>query len=304
MSLIVTDKRFHSGTGNFDCYDVKVYFGKDERTGRQGFVSEYPYHPLIEKTETIGAVHDYADDTDKPGQISVHFRSGTDGLYAFECWATGWCEQFGINVSADGTKVYVISDLKGLWCYSVQGELLWKTRLTTASHVFDNRDGTITCMTSSNLVMLDSNTGKVLKKRSVIPYDSDKISPSLIAAAISDNTVAIIDSVSLEILQKISLRKLGIDRYDAVAVNDRRIAISGVSEQFVDVPNQSRRRIIEEHFLFLLDRETVQVIGRYALKDYNIRYCPFLDFCGNELIVQGFIGESGNSKSVRIPIDQ
>ena len=215
----------------FDYFDLKVYSTQD------GFITEYPEHEYIEKTEVHGA------EDSAPGSISVYMRSGES--YTFPCFATQiYCGQFGINVSADGEKIYVISDIKGLWCYTKSGELLWKTRYTSAQHVFAGADDTLTCVTSNAILMLDEN-GKAIKKQKIEPFSAEKVTKNVIFAYITERTVAFLQAERMSIIEKISLNKIwqGCDCNKAYFLDDKII---------LDCCNE--RRTLSKKFVF--DRET------------------------------------------------
>ena len=88
-----------------------------------GFVTEYPDHTVIEKTVAYGYELNEKLEISKIGRLTVYLRNGEQ--YTFDCWvSTIYCGQFGINVSDDGQYIYVISDEKGLWCYTYKGEIV------------------------------------------------------------------------------------------------------------------------------------------------------------------------------------
>ena len=197
------------GILELDRFDLQV------RDTEDGFITEYPGHEYTEKTEVHGA------EDSVPGSITVYMRSGE--RYTFPCFATNvYCGQFGINVSRDGERIYVISDLKGLWCYSKSGELIWKTRYTAAQHVFANPDGTVTCVTSNAVIMLDENE-KPIKKQNIVPFGADKVASNVIFAHTSERTVAFLNAETMEIIEKISLNKIfkGCDCHKAYFLGDK-----------------------------------------------------------------------------------
>ena len=140
-----------------------------------GFITEYKNNAYIEKTLVIGAKYGETSAKDStPGEMTVYMKNGEK--YTFPCWTDPfYSSQFGVNVSADGKYVYAISDIKGLWCYTYDGKLVYKTRYTSAEHVFPRADGTAVCVTRSNIILLDES-GKVLEKLRVCPdHVPDKI---------------------------------------------------------------------------------------------------------------------------------
>ena len=220
----------------FDYFDLKVYRTND------GFITEYPENEYIEKTEVHGA------EASAPGSITVYTRSGES--YTFPCFATTvYCGQFGINASSDGERIYVISDVKGLWCYSKSGDVIWKTRYTAAEHVFANPDGTVTCATSNAILMLDEN-GKPIKKQKIEPFSAQKVAKDIIFAYTSERAVAFFCAETLEIIEKIALNKIfkGCDCHKAYFLGEKII---------LDCCDE--RRISHKKFVF--DRETKEVHG-------------------------------------------
>ncbi|MBQ9745917.1 MAG: hypothetical protein IJW21_03765 [Clostridia bacterium] len=220
---------------NFDRFDLKVYDTED------GFITRYAENKYVEKTEVHGADIEIP----APGSITVYMRSRES--YTFPCWASSvYCGQYGINVSADGERIYVISDIKGLWCYSKSGDVLWKTRYTAAEHVFANPDGTVTCTTSTAIIMLDEN-GKPIKKQKIMPFSSEKISKNMIFAYVSERTVAFFRADTMESVEKIPLNKIwqGCD-CDKVFLLDDKIILDCCNAR------TTRKK-------FLFDRETKEV---------------------------------------------
>ncbi len=176
-----------------------------------GFVTEYPDHAVIEKTVAYGYELNKELKITELGRLTVFLRNGEQ--YTFDCWvSTIYCGQFGINVSDDGQYIYVISDEKGLWCYTYKGEIVWKTRYTSVSHVFPHPNHNLTCALTTKLVILDS-FGKIIQQTPIwkegAPY---KASDVVIAANTSETIFALFDSMTLEVLHRVSLKKLGLRR--------------------------------------------------------------------------------------------
>lgn len=281
----------------FSWYDVLVYSAYDtENNDRNGFVTKYPNHKFIEKTEVVGAKLGLCT-PDMPGSITVYMKNGA--TYSFECWADSvYCEQYGINVSPDGKYVYVISMAKGLWCYTYKGELVYKTRYTSASHVFPHDDHTATVVTRSKFLLLDEN-GQVLKKRSFY-YDShgEKISPTLLSVLTSENTLAIVDAKNLDIVQKISMTKLGL--YDCwqqdTAISDDYVVVYGENcTGWVDNQWGGKTRLGDK-LMFVITRIDGTVVKQVNLDQYKIE--PYRTFFEEKAIVI----TNRNQRKVTIPL--
>lgn len=183
----------------------------DENNYIVGFVTEYPDHAVIEKTVAYGYELNKELKITEQGSLTVYLRNGEQ--YTFDCWvSTIYCGQFGINVSDDGRYIYVISDEKGLWCYTYKGEIVWKTRYTSVSHVFPHPNHNITCVMTTKLAILDP-MGKMIKQ---VPIYREapprKVSDAVIAANTSETIFALFDSMTLEVLHRVSLKKLGLQR--------------------------------------------------------------------------------------------
>ena len=205
-----------------------------------GFTTEYPLHPYIEKTEVIGLEHNSNLEITKMGKLTVYMRDGM--TYSFDCWADAvYCGQFGINVSDDGTRVYVISAEKGLWCYSCDGKIIWKTRYTSVGDVIVNSNGTITCITSNKIILLDES-GKLINSRKILPYHASKASENMIYAAISERKAVLIDCETLDIIWQLSINQLGLDSVREAIIYKNKLILFG-EHQFrlqyvaVDLPS-------------------------------------------------------------------
>ena len=205
-----------------------------------GFITEYPYHLYIDKTEVIGFRRNDNLQITEMGKLTVYMKDGM--TYVFDCWADSvYCGQFGINVSDDGTRIYVISDEKGLWCYSYKGEILWKTRYTSAGDVIANANGTITCITGNKIILLDGN-GKLITSRKILPYLASKASENMIYAAISERKAVLIDCETLDIIWQLSINQLGLDSVREAIIYKNKLILFG-EHQFrlqyvaVDLPS-------------------------------------------------------------------
>ena len=271
---------------SFSWFDVLVYKTYDtEKNCRCGFITEYPSNEYVEKTEVIGAIH-HLYESPKPGSITVYMKNGE--TYSFECWTDSvYSGQYGVNVSPDGKYVYLISDIKGMWCYTYKGELVYKTRYTSASHVFPHDDHTATVVTRTKFLLLDES-GQVIKKRSFF-YDSwgEKISPTLLSVLTNENVLAIVDAKSLDIIQKISLNKLGI--YDCwqqdTAISDEYVVVYGENcTGWVDNQWGGKTRLGDK-LMFVISRTDGTVIKRANLEDLGIENAYRTSFKKNEIVI-------------------
>ena len=52
-----------------------------------GFITEYPHHLYIDKTEVIGVRQNDNLEFTEMGKLTVYMRDGT--IYSFDCWADG-----------------------------------------------------------------------------------------------------------------------------------------------------------------------------------------------------------------------
>lgn len=147
--------------------------------------------------------------------------------YEFKCYVTGYCSQYGIQVSNDGKYIYVISDEKGLWCYTYKGEIVWKTKYTSVSDVFPHTDNKITCVMSNRIAIIDEN-GNLIKKVSTLGAGGQgKVSDELIASLTSSNILVLFDSMTLEKKFKFSLNKLGLEDFYKANLFDDILTIKG-----------------------------------------------------------------------------
>lgn len=193
-----------------------------------GFITEYPDNNYIFQTIVYGHETNDFGEVVKQGNITVIMRNGEQ--YRFDCMAsTVYCGQFGITVSKDGKRIYIISDEVGLWCYTYNGEIKWKTRYTSIGHVIENDDQTVTCVASTRILLLDGN-GKKIKERKIIHYHAVKASKNVVYAAISENTMALIHSQSLEILWKTPIKKLGLSKSRYALIYNQYLIIKGEKE--------------------------------------------------------------------------
>ena len=224
---------------------TNIYLVYDKELGRHKyFITEYPDNDYIEKTVTYFCEVSIYGEYIKPGKIEVYLRNGE--CYIIECWVTFYTSQFGIQVSHDGQFVYVNSDEKGLWCYTYKGELVWKTRYTSVSHIIENDNNTVTCITSTKIIILDEG-GKKIKERKIQHYHAEKASKNLIYAAVTENTMALIDCKTLDIIWKSSLKELGLNHSRYAVLYDRYLIIKGEKQYggLVFIPIELPREIYQ-----------------------------------------------------------
>lgn len=235
----------------FDWFNRKVYrVFSAEKGERAGFLTEYINHPTVSKSVAIGVKRDEAFNVIGLGSLTVFYKSGEQ--YTFECYTdTVFSGQFGITVSDDGERIYVISDVKGLWCYDKHGKILWKTRYTSAGQVYPHSDGTVTCVTGTHIILLDAN-GKPIKKRALFDGVRCPMSPKTIGILTSENVAAVIDVQTLEPVVKVSLSKLNIYRFRAIIEADGYYILQGTELIGVfDLPD-GKRDMRQKEVLYLL----------------------------------------------------
>ena len=192
------------------------------------FITEYPENKYIEKTIAYACKMSLDRQLIKMGRMEVYLRNGE--TYSFESWVTGsYCAQYGIQVSEDGRFIYVISDEKGLWCYTYKGELVWKTRYTSVSYVIPHPNHHITCVTTTKLLILDSN-GKIIKQVPIYREGwCEPASERMLVANTSETIIALFDSFSLDMLYKISIKKLGLKSFFAADLSGDILTVKGRS---------------------------------------------------------------------------
>ncbi len=200
-----------------------------QEKGNYHFITEYPNNQYIEKTVSYICYFNVSEGCrlERMGKIDVYMRNGE--RYSFPCWVTGYCGQFGISVSDDGRYVYLISDEKGLWCYTYKGEIVWKTRYTSVSHVFPHPNNYITCILTKKLAIIDTR-GEIIQQVPVYQETLHrKVNDDVIAAHTSETIFALFDSMTLEILHRVSLKKLGLWRFYELKLDDHLLTIYGLS---------------------------------------------------------------------------
>ena len=299
-SLIVEDITLNiDRTRCFDCFDKKVYaLSKAGSTRLVGYLTEYIDHPTVEKSIAIGVQRNEAYDVIGPGKLIVFYHNGEK--CSFECYTdTVFSGQFGISISADGKHIYVISDVKGLWCYNNQGEVVWKTRYTSAGQVYPHDDGTVTCVTGRHLILLDAN-GKPIKKRVLFDGDRCEMSTKTIGILTSENVLAVVDIKTLEPILKISLMKLKIDHFREIIEAGEYYIVQGTECLGIeDLPN-GRRRFIEKDVIVLLDHNG-RMLRRIDDGKWTFLSRAYVDREANEIVLYARF-KHHTSKTYRIPI--
>lgn len=177
------------------------------------FICEYPSNKHVEKIVSYTCDFEVVDNSikfKKAGRIEVYMRNGDK--YLFDAWPTVYCSQWGISVSDDGKYIYVISDLKGLWCYTYDGKIVWKTRYTSVTHTIVHSDNKLTCIMNKKLAVIDLN-GKIVNQRPIMDYKGYKASEDYITANTSENIIAVFNSKTLDIIDKISIKDIGLKYY-------------------------------------------------------------------------------------------
>ena len=299
-SLIVEDVTLNFDRSRcFDCFDKKVYaLSKTGETRLVGYLTEYIDHPTVEKSIAFGAQRNEAYDVIGPGKLIVFYHNGEE--CSFECYTdTVFSGQFGISISADGERIYVISDITGLWCYNKQGEIIWKTRYTSAGQTYPHDDGTVTCVTGRHLILLDEN-GKPLKKRVLFDGDRCEMSAKTIGILTSENVLAVVDVKTLEPILKISLIKLKIDHFREIIEADEYYIVQGTEcLGMEDLPN-GRRRFIEKDVIVLLDHNG-RMLRRIDDGKWTFFSRAYVDRKTNEIVLYARF-KHHTSKTYRIPI--
>lgn len=299
-SLIVEDITLNFDRSRcLDWFDKKVYaLSKTGATRLVGYLTEYIDHPTVEKSIAFGVQRNEAYDVIGPGKLIVFYHNGEK--CSFECYTdTVFSGQFGISISADGERIYVISDIKGLWCYNKHGEIIWKTRYTSAGQTYPHDDGTVTCVTGRHLILLDEN-GKPLKKRVLFDGDRCEMSAKTIGILTSENVLAVVDVKTLEPILKISLIKLKIDHFREIIEADEYYIVQGTECLGMEVLPNGRRRFIEKDVIVLLDHNG-RMLRRIDDGKWTFLSRAYVDREANEIVLYARF-KHHTSKTYRIPI--
>ncbi|MBE6543814.1 MAG: hypothetical protein E7675_05395 [Ruminococcaceae bacterium] len=283
----------------FDWFDKKVYnLSKLGSERRSGYYTEYVDHPTVKGSMAIGVERDEAYDMIGPGNLTVFYHNGEK--YSFECYTdTVFSGQYGISISADGEHIYVISYIKGLWCYNKHGEILWKTRYTSAGHVYIHNDGTVTCVTGTHLILLDEN-GKAIKKRKLFDGVRCEMSHKNIGILTSENILAVVDVKTLEPILKISLLKLNIYNFHEILEADEYYIVRGYELVGIDELPNGKRKLNEKDLIYLLDRNG-NVIRKIDDGKWTFSSRAYFDRTSNEIVLYALY-KHHTSKTYRIPV--
>ena len=284
----------------FDCFNRKVYRLFNAENGRgTGYLTEYMNHPTVVKSIAIGVQRNESYDVIGPGSLTVYYKNGEQ--YSFACYTdTVFSGQFGITVSDDGERIYVISDVKGLWCYDKHGNVIWKTRYTSAGQVYPHRDGTVTCVTGRHLILLDEN-GKPIKKRVKFDGVDCEMSEKTIGILTSENVAAIIDVQTLEPILKISLSKLNIDRFRDIIEAGEYYVLQGYERIGIfDLPD-GKRDIREKEVIYLLSNNG-DVLRKIENPTWTFVSRAYVDRETNEVVLYALYKHHTDG-TYRIPIE-
>lgn len=287
-------------TSCFDWFNRKVYrVFNIENEHRTGYLTEYIDHPTVIKSIAIGVKRDEAYDVSGPGSLTVYYKNGEQ--CSFECYTdTVFSGQFGITVSDDGERIYVISDVKGLWCYDKHGKIIWKTRCTSAGQVYPHRDGMVTCVTGTHIILLDAS-GKPIKKRTLFDGVRHPMSAKTIGILTSENVAAVIDVKTLEHIVKISLSKLSIYHFRQIIEADEYYVVRGTELIGIfDLPN-GKRDVREKEVIYLL-RHNGDVINKIENPGWTYVSRAYVDRETNEVVLYALY-TSHTNYTYRIPIE-
>lgn len=287
-------------TSCYDWFNRKVYRVFNIENGHStGYLTEYIDHPTVIKSIAIGAKRDEAYDVSGPGFLTVYYKNGEQ--YSFECYTdTVFSGQHGITISDDGEKIYVISDIKGLWCYDKHGKIIWKTRYTSAGKVYPHNDGTVTCVTGTHLILLDTN-GKPIKKKALFDGVRHPMSAKTIGILTSENVAAVIDVKTLEPILKVSLSKINIYRFREIIEADEYYVVRGTELIGIfDLPN-GKRDVREKEVIYLL-RHNGDVINKIENPGWTYVSRAYVDRETNEVVLYALY-TSHTNYTYRIPIE-
>ena len=288
-------------TSCFDWFNRKVYRLFNAENGRgTGYLTEYMNHPTVVKSIAIGVQRNETYDPIGPGSLTVYYKKGEQ--HSFACYTdTVFSGQHGITVSDDGERIYVISDVKGLWCYDKHGNVIWKTRYTSAGQVYPHRDGTLTCVTGTHLILLDEN-GKPIKKRVKFDGVDCEMSEKTIGILSSENVVAVIDVQTLEPILKISLSKLNIDRFRDIIEAGEYYVLQGCERIGIfDLPN-GKRDIREKEVIYLLSNNG-DILRKIENPTWTYASRAYVDRETNEVVLYAQYKHHTNT-TYRIAIDE
>ncbi len=242
-------------------YPNNISKTEDNRPTEQSFTTWYCSENSIEKTVTQYASDDGSNGKSVSGRTEVCMRNGE--TYAFETWASWWCGQYGFNASNDGNRIYVISDIpgKGLCCYTKEGKIIWKTRMTSVTDVVVHPDDSVTALTyNGNLVKIDRDGNIVTKRRGFDGRVPRLLSNEIISLCTGDYTLTFLDSYSLEPICKVTFRTLQIEHLHCAAISEKYIVLVGDKRgERINLPGGGHSW---ERFpvIYLLDRKDNRIL--------------------------------------------
>jgi len=285
-------------TRYFDCFNRRVYsVYSPDKMSRIGYITEYIDHPTVTKSVAVGVkTH---EDVIEPGLLTVFYKNGEE--YSFECYTDNvFSGQYGINISEDGERIFVISDVKGLWCYDKYGKVIWKTRYTSAGPVYPHGDGSAAFITTTHMVLIDSK-GKVVKKRALFDGVRCEMSNRTIAMLTSENVVAVVDLETIEPILKISLQKLNVYHFRELIEAEEFYVLRGTELVECDKLPNGRKRIREKEVIYLLD-SCGNVIRKIDDGKWNWCSRAYIDRITNEVVLYAEFRHH-TSDTYRIPIN-
>jgi len=235
-----------------------------------------------------------------PGSLTVFYKNGEKA--SFPCYTdTVYAGQFGVSISSNGERIYVISHLKGLWCYDKRGAVIWKTRYTTAEQVYPHGDGRVTCATSRHLILLDQN-GKPIRKRTLFDGFRCEMSDKTIAILTSENVAAVIDVGTLEPIIKFSLSKLNIYHLFEIAEAGGYYILQGTELLGISELRDGKRELNQRSVIYVTDSDGA-VIRKIEDAGWPWFSRAYLDSETNEIVL--FAEDRCDTDEVyRIPINQ
>ena len=272
-----------SRTPCIDRTDRKIYriFNADTEKCI-GYLTEYADHPTVQKLITVSDEYNEEYDVIGPGSLTVFYKNGEKS--SFPCYTnTVYADLFGVSISDDGERIYVASHRKGLWCFGKRGEVIWKTRYTTAEQIYPHNDGCVTFTTSRNLILLGRN-GKVIKKRNLFDGFRSEMTDKTIAILTSEQVAAVIDVRTLDPIVKFSLSKLNIYRLFEITEAGGYYILQGTElSGITELPN-GKRELNEKAVIYVTDNGG-QVIRKIDNADWPWFSRAYLDSKTNEIVL-------------------
>lgn len=289
-----------SRTPCIDRTDRKIYRIFNADTDKcNGYLTEYADHPTVQKSITVADEYNEEYDVIGPGSLTVIYKNGEK--YSFPCYTdTVYAERFGVSISADGERIYVASHRKGLWCFGKRGEVIWKTRYTTAEQLYPHSDGCVTFTTSRNLILLGRD-GNVIKKRNLFDGFRCEMTDKTIAILTSECVAAVIDVCTLDPIVKFSLSKLNIYHLFEIAEAGGYYILQGAElSGITELPN-GKREINQKAVIYVTDNGG-QVIRKIEDARWPWLSRAYLDSKTNEIVLYAE-NRLDTDKVYRIPIN-